>query len=124
MRTASRVVSLASAFLGIIALALLLPSGGEARTEGIGMTLGILGFPLTFVAYALLDLLTREGTTGSVVVDAMVIAVCYFLQWQAIAYVLGRVARRRNATATDKPASGPPPVWRRVVNHVRREKVH
>lgn len=94
MRVLARVVSWGTAVVGVSFLVALLPGGAEALTAGIGLTLGLLGLPTTLLGYILLDLTTSEGTTGRARVDALVIASCYFVQWQAIAFVIRRKAIR------------------------------
>jgi hypothetical protein len=98
VKTFAKWLSILSSGVGVSVVAACLAIGGEMMTEGLGMSLGLFGFPTTFVAYRLLDMWSvSSGAALSNTFEAMVVTTAFILQWQAVAVGLWLISRRRRA---------------------------
>lgn len=83
------IVSIISAAYGIFIFALYFPYEGESRNDGIGFCLGFLGLPTTLIGTLPLTLLPSSWDQQNII-GALTITVCYFAQWQMIAWFLNK----------------------------------
>jgi hypothetical protein len=93
------IVSIGSALLGVIILAIFVPARGESSIEGVSFTLGYLSFPLTLLGSLVLWLMPSSWGPDDLIVP-FVCAFFYFAQWQLLAWLLHRWLSRREGATT------------------------
>ena len=83
------IISIGSALFGLFIFALCFPQAGEGRAEGIGFTLGYLGFPSTIIAFILFAWIPHSWDPNGFI-PPIVTTIFFLAQWQLIALWIHR----------------------------------
>jgi hypothetical protein len=78
------IVSISSALFALTIFVLCFPQGGEARSEGIGFTMGFLGIPMTLGAIFLAWIPMSWDPNGYI--PPIVTTILFLIQWQVVAW--------------------------------------